>query len=87
MSKYGEGTGVPMGLCTDPNKPSFDPASIETSGQKKLAWLISNSWEKLTPWEQKFLTSCYGVIPMSRKQNIIISKLHRKLTAAPKANP
>lgn len=78
MSKFGEGAGVPMSACSDPNNPSYDPATCHDKSTEMLAWLCEYKWDAMTPWERRFVTEVYGLSPKSRRQHIQIWKIHRK---------
>jgi hypothetical protein len=78
LSKWGEGTGTAMQQCSDPNKPSYDPATNQDQTTKKLIWLCENAWDKMTAWEKKFCLDVYGKSPISRKRHITVWKIHRK---------
>lgn len=82
MSKYGEGTGVPMGACDDPNNPSYDPATCYNASVKKMIALCENAWENMTKWERDFVMDVYGKSPLTRKQHITISKIYAKYIQA-----
>ena len=77
MSKWGEGTGTAMSSCTNPNKPSFDPASHLDKTTEKLNWLCTNAWDRMTKWEQDFCKRVYGQSPLTRKVHIRVSVLHK----------
>lgn len=77
-SRFGEGTGATSQICSDPNNPSFDPATHRTTTTDRLAWLINSAWDQLNSWEQGFCSSVYGMVPMSRKQHRCVARLYRK---------
>lgn len=81
MSKKEKGIGGPMLLCADPNQPSFDPATHMDATAKKLIWLCDNAWDNMTEWERVFCQSVYGKVPLSRKQHIIVSKIHKQYSS------
>ena len=78
MSKWGEGSGVPMSLCNNPNKPSFDPATQMDGTARKVIWLCENAWNRMTEWERNFCQGVYGVVPLSRKQHVRVWAIHKQ---------
>ena len=81
MSKWGEGTGVPMSACADPNKPSYDPATRLDDTARKVMWLCENAWDRMTKWERGFCQSVYGASPLSRKQHVRVWVLHKQYSS------
>ena len=81
MSKWGEGTGVPMSACADPNKPSYDPATRLDDTARKVIWLCENAWDRMTQWERDFCQSVYGASPLSRKQHVRVWALHKQYSS------
>jgi hypothetical protein len=80
-SKHGEGVGGPVQECVDPDSPSFDPATHETSTDKKIRMLLSEDIiGKLTAWERSFLLDVYGVAPLNRKRHITVWKIWKRMT-------
>lgn len=66
-----------MQHCADPNSPSYDPAICDNSTTRKMVWLCENAWDRMTEWEKKFVLELYGKSPLSRKQHIRVSKIHK----------
>ena len=75
-SQWGEGTGVPMSNCADPNKPSFDPAASPSDRLKSINQLVHNHWSDLNEWEHNFILSILSLTtPLTRRQAIVLRKL------------
>jgi hypothetical protein len=78
-SKRGEGVGGTVGVTSDPNSPSFDPATHDTSTDKKIRELLGDEIiGKLSEWERQFLMDSYGADRLSRKVHITVWKIHKK---------
>lgn len=78
-SKRGEGVGGTVGVTSDPNSPSFDPSTHDTSTDKKIRELLGDEIiGKLSEWERQFLMDSYGADRLSRKVHITVWKMHKK---------
>ena len=87
MSKWGEGTGVPMSACADPNKPSYDPATRLDDTARKVMWLCENAWDRMTKWERDFCQVVYCAFRLSRKQHLHVWALHKKYSSNGSGEP
>ena len=77
----GERIGGPTQITTDPDSPSFDPATHEGGTDKKIRFLLEDhTIHLLSPWERNFLMEVYGKVPLSKKQHITVAKIYQKHT-------
>ena len=78
-SKRGEGVGGPVEVTSDPNSPSFDPATHNTSTDKKIRELLDDEIiGKLSEWERQFLLDVYAADRPTRRVHITVWKIHKK---------
>jgi len=78
-SKFGEGSGGASCITSDPDAPSYDPATHKTTTDSRIADLLAaNMVAKLTEWERNFLIGIYGSARLSRNQHIRVGRLHKQ---------
>ena len=79
-SKFGEGVGGTVQTVANANNPSFDPASRETSTEKRIRALLAESVKsQLAGWEIGFLIRVYGGERLSRKAHITVGKIYARV--------
>jgi hypothetical protein len=69
------GIGGPCQITANPNAPTFDPCGMKRDD--KISAAMENP--KLTEWEKRFLMDVYGEGRLTKKQNITVSNILRKL--------
>ena len=74
--KKATGIGGPCQYVPDPNKPSFDPATL-MGRDNRITELLQSS--ELTAWERDFLASIYGIRRMSKKQCAALIRITQRI--------
>jgi hypothetical protein len=74
--KLAKGIGGPCQITSNPNAPTFDPCGMKRND--KISAAIED--ERLTDWEKSFLMDVYGQGKLTKKQNITISRILKRLT-------
>jgi hypothetical protein len=78
-SKWGEGTGGPVQVTSDPNNPTYDTAMAEDKTDQKIRSLCEPAiYDLLSSWEKNFLTECYGSRPLRKAQHVTVWKLYKR---------
>jgi len=78
-SERGEGIGGPVQVTSDPNEPTYDPATTEDKTDQKIrALCVPAIYDLLSPWERNFLTECYGQRPLRKNQHVTVWKIYKK---------
>ena len=79
-SKHGEGIGGKIEECSNPDDPTFDPATNENQTQRYIRELFQPGMvEKLNSWERNVLSELYGGERLTRKQHIMVSRIYYRV--------
>jgi hypothetical protein len=78
MRRKGSGkVGGSMKLMSKGKFATYDSAEHTKGSQKKIIEICEH-YDKLTAWEQSFITSRYGQEPLKRRDHIIIGRIYKK---------
>lgn len=73
-----QGIGGPSQIASDPDRPTFDPATHESRTDRKIHELLADKLSELTEWEHNFLLQMYGNVPITPRQHKMIGRLHKR---------